>query len=257
MYNCYEYLAHHGIKGQRWGIRRFQNKDGSLTSLGRQHAKTLEKDGVDKISSKDNLRISKGSTLYRISTKQDEKSDTRYVSFRQNDRNFYKGYWGRQLRMDKPNAKLYEQIYNTKNDIFIPSAKTRRTMLSKLLDDTKVIESICRDDAGYSDTYVENNLRRQASHWSESKRANYVSSWLGHRPDILSKYGEMVVSKGFNAVIDDGGRTVGELPLILFTSNTTLLKQGAKQVDKYIEEQSRTLYSRSDAKKYRSKTASI
>lgn len=29
------YLVHHGIKGQRWGIRRFQNADGSLTSAGR------------------------------------------------------------------------------------------------------------------------------------------------------------------------------------------------------------------------------
>ena len=27
-------LYHHGIKGQKWGIRRFQNKDGSLTRLG-------------------------------------------------------------------------------------------------------------------------------------------------------------------------------------------------------------------------------
>ena len=27
-------LAHHGIKGQRWGVRRFQNADGSLTSAG-------------------------------------------------------------------------------------------------------------------------------------------------------------------------------------------------------------------------------
>lgn len=27
-------LYHHGIKGQRWGVRRFQNKDGSLTRLG-------------------------------------------------------------------------------------------------------------------------------------------------------------------------------------------------------------------------------
>lgn len=32
---CYE-LYHHGIKGQRWGIRRFQNKDGSLTAKGRK-----------------------------------------------------------------------------------------------------------------------------------------------------------------------------------------------------------------------------
>lgn len=33
----YEYeLYHHGIKGQRWGIRRFQKKDGSLTSAGKK-----------------------------------------------------------------------------------------------------------------------------------------------------------------------------------------------------------------------------
>lgn len=30
-------LYHHGIKGQKWGIRRFQNEDGSLTPAGREH----------------------------------------------------------------------------------------------------------------------------------------------------------------------------------------------------------------------------
>lgn len=32
-----EYLSHHGILGQKWGIRRYQNKDGSLTDAGRKH----------------------------------------------------------------------------------------------------------------------------------------------------------------------------------------------------------------------------
>ena len=31
------YLAHHGKKGQKWGIRHYQNPDGSLTPLGREH----------------------------------------------------------------------------------------------------------------------------------------------------------------------------------------------------------------------------
>lgn len=30
------YMAHHGIKGMKWGVRRFQNRDGSLTSAGKK-----------------------------------------------------------------------------------------------------------------------------------------------------------------------------------------------------------------------------
>ena len=31
-------LYHHGVKGQKWGIRRYQNKDGSLTYAGKKKA---------------------------------------------------------------------------------------------------------------------------------------------------------------------------------------------------------------------------
>ena len=30
------YLAHHGIKGQRWGVRRYQNADGTWTKAGKE-----------------------------------------------------------------------------------------------------------------------------------------------------------------------------------------------------------------------------
>lgn len=36
-------LQHHGIKGQKWGIRRFQNKDGTLTPAGKQRASEEKK----------------------------------------------------------------------------------------------------------------------------------------------------------------------------------------------------------------------
>lgn len=37
-----EVLIHHGIKGQKWGIRRFQNADGSLTVAGKKRYSTGE-----------------------------------------------------------------------------------------------------------------------------------------------------------------------------------------------------------------------
>lgn len=39
------YLVHHGILGQKWGVRRYQNYDGSLTDKGRKRLyKTIKKD---------------------------------------------------------------------------------------------------------------------------------------------------------------------------------------------------------------------
>ena len=32
-----EYLSHHGVLGQKWGIRRYQNADGTLTDSGKKH----------------------------------------------------------------------------------------------------------------------------------------------------------------------------------------------------------------------------
>lgn len=39
------YLMHHGILGQKWGVRRYQNPDGSMTSLGK--ARYLDETGYD------------------------------------------------------------------------------------------------------------------------------------------------------------------------------------------------------------------
>lgn len=47
-------LKHHGIKGQKWGVRRFQNSDGSLTAAGRKRYSTDDyKNTLDKVKQAD------------------------------------------------------------------------------------------------------------------------------------------------------------------------------------------------------------
>lgn len=60
-------LYHWGIKGQKWGVRRFQNKDGSLTSAGRKRQKqNMSQDAKDayaikkkKVSEMSNVELRK------------------------------------------------------------------------------------------------------------------------------------------------------------------------------------------------------
>ena len=36
-----DHISHHGIKGQKWGVRRFQNPDGTRTRLGKARYKEM------------------------------------------------------------------------------------------------------------------------------------------------------------------------------------------------------------------------
>lgn len=38
-----DYIQHHGIKGQKWGVRRYQNKDGSLTAAGKKRVQSMNR----------------------------------------------------------------------------------------------------------------------------------------------------------------------------------------------------------------------
>ena len=52
-------LHHHGVKGQKWGIRRFQNEDGTRTPAGEKHQRRLENKALKQELNKANKTTSK------------------------------------------------------------------------------------------------------------------------------------------------------------------------------------------------------
>ena len=77
-----QYLAHWGIKGMKWGIRRYQNEDGTYTAEGKKRRRMSDDWLEPKIKAgKDKAPISKGEKAVKGAEKITEGSQKTYESF--------------------------------------------------------------------------------------------------------------------------------------------------------------------------------
>lgn len=196
-----DFLSHHGIVGQKWGVRRYQNPDGSLTDAGKKRygATTLSSDVVyRRITDDPNARVTQGA----------------FVSYQPKDVEAFRGIFGMQnvQKMSIKNTasdrwqprnkdgQVYELSFKA-NDLTIPSKEGRINTFKEFIRDKKNLADVQNEIA------AQGRIKKlNISDKNIDKAYLYFNECLGRPADenpVNKKYFDFMISKGYDAIVDE------------------------------------------------------
>lgn len=254
MYTRETELAHYGIKGMKWGIRRYQNENGSLTSEGKaRYAKDSGKSV--KVNSDGSSTIPKGFVFNRVgkSTLDVNKSGGLYVSYGKEDAARYVKSLG-PTKIGKLLGTYGEAVQHisAKQNLKMPSDSVVAGETAKLLSSNKKIfkdvtesfYSMTINDKITND-YVQKAIKNPSG--KEAQRLSYVvSSMLGdpnYAESSKSIY-QHFRNLGYDAIPDVHDRMAATSKTAMIVINpdkikvdsvTRLTKDDMKSAKKYVK----------------------
>ena len=117
-------LYHHGVKGQKWGVRRYQNSDGSLTAAGKRRI-TKMTNALNKKYSKYKSNERENSELnskYDMHNKTEQRikadNDLRLMNYNDNKSQYYRDSSKNLIKkVSKLDPKLGKKLSNEYSDL--------------------------------------------------------------------------------------------------------------------------------------------